>query len=102
MYLLAAVISQEHVIYLYADSDSNAFNGNSHGWFLGGVVEHVWQFVDGQNLVCFAVNKCATDMKRRKHVNAVLVLGCNTRRFVLALLGCFCILSLSLVWLEDL
>lgn len=68
----------------------------------GGLVEHVWQFVDGQNLVCFAVNKCATDMKRKKHVNAVLVLGCNTRRFALALLGCFCILSLSLVWLEDL
>lgn len=65
-------------------------------------MEHVWQFVDGQNLVCFAVNKCATDMKRRKHVNAVLVLGCNTRRFVLALLGCFSILSVSLVWLEDL
>lgn len=33
MYLLAAVISQERVIYLYArDSDSNTFNGNSHGW----------------------------------------------------------------------
>lgn len=31
MYLLVAVISQEHVIYLYADSDSNAFNGNSRG-----------------------------------------------------------------------
>lgn len=31
MYLLAAVISQERVIYLYADFDSNAFNGNSQG-----------------------------------------------------------------------
>lgn len=66
------------------------------------MVEHVWQFVDGQNLVRFAVNKCATDMKRGKHVNAVLVPGCNTRRFVLVLSGCFCILSVSLVWLEDL
>lgn len=46
MYLLVAVISQERVIYLYADSDSNAFNGNSHG-SVG--VERLWQFVDGES-----------------------------------------------------
>lgn len=31
MYLHVAVISQERVIYLYADSDSNGFNENSQG-----------------------------------------------------------------------
>lgn len=54
MYLLAAVISQERVIYLYArDSDSNTFNGNSHGWLCsregGKGWKRVRRSVDGRN-----------------------------------------------------
>lgn len=48
MYLLAAMISQEHVIYLYANSDSNAFNGNSHGrwgWSAYGNLLMAWMNV---------------------------------------------------------
>lgn len=50
MYLLVAVISQELVIYLYADSASNAFNGNSHGWRgAGGAGGNL--LTDGANLL---------------------------------------------------
>lgn len=70
MYLLAAVISQERVIYLYAiDSDSNTFNGNSHGWLCsregGKGRKGIWGPVDVRNsCVLFRYERAKKDKKK--------------------------------------
>lgn len=88
MYLLVAVISQERVISLYADSDSNAFNGNSHGVFGGGGAlmaicwrwrSHLfcreWMWKDVKNTTC-------------KWCQGRVVLQWSTGRFFLPLSEC--------------